>query len=436
MTYRLKATYLELGMVAPIQFTKSHELDTANRGPFPMAAIEQRNADAIVIVEVVLEFVIMLTALIGNLLVLVSVILVRGLRTKKTNLIYVLALAMADLLVSIFVMPFHIIQEWLDYWPLGNLACRFFISNDIFFCTASLLGIACIAIERYIAVFKPFRYETLITTKNSVGIVGIAWVVSFLLSYVPVQLHAHEYKHDDVVEGIGQRSRCTLQMNPFYALFSSAISFWIPACLICFVYLRIYFGAKRQLDELCMAAPMLVPHLWPFPVERANSISSDNPKPNGSRPVGTSSSASATRSSNTNFMTRLMKMHPTQRILRHQVRGTTLRTRLLLGRIVGCFVVCWSPFFLMVLLDSLGFLEWALPANTRNTIMKAAVWLGYINSAANPFIYAMSNHEIAQFWKKIRSRLRFSIAGATPSAPTANEKQQQRPTPTSMPVSV
>jgi len=76
-----------------------------------------------------LETFTMLITLIGNSLVILSVILVKSLRKPQNYLL--LSLAFADLLVGGFVMPLSILlQVEHRRWPLGTLICDLWVCGE------------------------------------------------------------------------------------------------------------------------------------------------------------------------------------------------------------------------------------------------------------------------------------------------------------------
>jgi len=90
-----------------------------------------------------------------------------------------------------------------------------------------------------------------------------------------------------------------------------------------------------------------------------------------------------------------------RRNIKNQVRRFRMETKAAktLGIIVGCFILCWFPFFTMYLVTA--FCEHCIPPLVFSTIF----WLGYCNSAINPFIYAMFSREFRGAFKKILCRL-------------------------------
>jgi hypothetical protein len=124
-----------------------------------------------------------LTNIPGNLLVILAVVRDpnKNLRTPFSWL--VVNLAAADLIVGIVVQPlgvyFHI-KEGLGkkYVPeeINIINMVYFIS-----CTASVLSLTSLAIERYLAVRKPYTYRNKVTNKRIVLTIVIIWLISLSL---------------------------------------------------------------------------------------------------------------------------------------------------------------------------------------------------------------------------------------------------------------
>ena len=184
---------------------------------------------------------VMVLAVFGNALVILSVFHFERLRIIANS--FIVSLAFADLLVAILVMPFNASQEIAGKWVFGRVMCDIFNANDVLFSTASLLHLCCISTDRYIAILDPFHYETRMTRKKVVAMLLLVWSASGLISYIPIQMGWYTtQKQKDVLEQNDEV--CTFFVNKIYAAVSSSISFWIPASIMVFTYVKIYREAR------------------------------------------------------------------------------------------------------------------------------------------------------------------------------------------------
>uniref|UniRef100_A0A3B3TE40 G-protein coupled receptors family 1 profile domain-containing protein n=1 Tax=Paramormyrops kingsleyae TaxID=1676925 RepID=A0A3B3TE40_9TELE len=121
-------------------------------------------------------------ATLGNLLTVVSVTYYRYLRTP-TN-IFIVSLAMADLLVAVLVMPFSLVRT-VDHWMFGKSVCIAHSLLDVAFCTSSIFSLSCIALDRYLAVCDPLRYSTRMSRRKISCLLLLSWFVPIGVS-VPI----------------------------------------------------------------------------------------------------------------------------------------------------------------------------------------------------------------------------------------------------------
>lgn len=75
------------------------------------------------------------------------------------------------------------------------------------------------------------------------------------------------------------------------------------------------------------------------------------------------------------------------------------RAARVLGIVMGVFVVCWLPFFLMYVI--LPFCE---SCYVSNRVINLVTWLGYFNSALNPVIYTVFNMDFRRAFIAILCR--------------------------------
>ena len=67
---------------------------------------------------------------------------------QLSNLFFV-SLAVADLLLSTLVMPFAIVNDLSGQWMFGRDYCNMWIATDVMCCTASIISLLAISLERY-----------------------------------------------------------------------------------------------------------------------------------------------------------------------------------------------------------------------------------------------------------------------------------------------
>ncbi|KAM3184171.1 hypothetical protein ACTXT7_008923 [Hymenolepis weldensis] len=198
------------------------------------ATTQFENASETGSIPVIVTFCIITVAtIVGNILVIAAVLLVQKLRCPSNFLI--VSLAASDLLVSIMVMPFATYVEYTQYWGLGEVACDLYINFDVLLCTASILNLCTISIDRYLAVTRPFEYVYKRTPKLMMIMIFIAWVVSVLISVPPTFGFKEKF-----VPG-----KCEYSKNFFYQLYACLGAFYIPLIIMLILYGRIVILARR-----------------------------------------------------------------------------------------------------------------------------------------------------------------------------------------------
>ena len=132
--------------------------------------------------------VLILTSIIGNILVCIAVATDKKLR-KLSNL-FLVSLAIADLLVSAFVMPFALVND-LGALNFGLTFCKIWISSDVMCSTASIVNLCAISLDRYIHIKDPLQYTEWITRKSVPLTIAVIWITSAFISFLPISLDLH-----------------------------------------------------------------------------------------------------------------------------------------------------------------------------------------------------------------------------------------------------
>ena len=94
-----------------------------------------------------------MATIVGNVFVMVAISVERQLRLNVANYL-IASLAVADLLVAALVMPLAAVNDVTRGWPLGRPLCDAWVSFDVLCCTASILHLVAISLDRYWAVTR------------------------------------------------------------------------------------------------------------------------------------------------------------------------------------------------------------------------------------------------------------------------------------------
>ncbi|XP_001380260.2 alpha-1D adrenergic receptor [Monodelphis domestica] len=304
-----------------------------------------------------------LAAIAGNLLVILSVACNRHLQTV-TNY-FIVNLAVADLLLSATVLPFSATMEVLGFWAFGRAFCDVWAAVDVLCCTASILSLCTISVDRYVGVRHSLKYPAIMTERKAAAILALLWAVALVVSVGPLLGWKEPVPPDDRFCGITEEAG--------YAVFSSVCSFYLPMAVILVMYFRVYVVARRTTRSLEAG------------VKRERSKSTDIVLRIHCRSSGPEDSRVA---KGHNFRSSL-----SVRLLKFSREKKAAKT---LAIVVGVFVLCWFPFFFVLPLGSL------FPQlKPSEGVFKVIFWLGYFNSCVNPLIYPCSSKEFKRAFVRL-----------------------------------
>lgn len=71
-------------------------------------------------------------------------------------------------------------------WIFGDTWCAIWLAVDVWMCTASILNLCAISLDRYLAVTRPVKYPSLMSTKRARWLIGVVWVLSFVICFPPL----------------------------------------------------------------------------------------------------------------------------------------------------------------------------------------------------------------------------------------------------------
>ena len=126
--------------------------------------------------------------------------------------------------------------------PLRSIFIVIFIT-DVLLCTASIWSLLIIAVDRYTATFYPIWYRTKHQTRRLLMYITIIWVVSASTSLPPLFIKSmliDSYRPDAEPPG------CQLFDTMDFVLYSSVMTFILPAIILFILYGRIFCELKHR----------------------------------------------------------------------------------------------------------------------------------------------------------------------------------------------
>uniref|UniRef100_A0A8C3AF33 G-protein coupled receptors family 1 profile domain-containing protein n=1 Tax=Cyclopterus lumpus TaxID=8103 RepID=A0A8C3AF33_CYCLU len=316
----------------------------------------------------------MLTAIIlmtvcGNMLLIAVVFAHRSLRC--TSNCFLVSLFLSDLMVAVVVMPPAMLNVLCGAWVLWPAFCPIWLCFDVMCCSASILNLCVISLDRYVFIISPLRYKQRMTPPRALLLVGAAWGLAALASFLPIEMKWHSLGH-----GSGHTSApgCRLRVTLPFALVASVLTFFLPSSAICFTYCRILLAARRQAKRVALfhntnvgILPLTVSFVLHCPQPSVNS----------------------------------------ERRLAHRQGRRALKASLTLGVLLGLFFSAWLPFFITNMAQ-------AVCECVPLALFDAITWLGYCNSTMNPIIYPLFMRD----FKRALGRLLPCCSSPSPRRPS------------------
>ncbi|RXM96742.1 Muscarinic acetylcholine receptor M5 [Acipenser ruthenus] len=189
--------------------------------------------------------IVSLITIIGNILVMVSFKVNSQLKT--VNNYYLLSLAFADLIIGVFSMNLYTSYILMGYWSLGTLACDLWLALDYVASNASVMNLLVISFDRYFSITRPLTYRAKRTPKRAGIMIGLAWLVSFIL-WAPAIICWQYFVGERTVPS----GECEIQFFsvPVITFGTAIAAFYIPVSIMTILYCRIYKETEKRTKDL------------------------------------------------------------------------------------------------------------------------------------------------------------------------------------------
>ncbi|KAF6029089.1 ADRA1A [Bugula neritina] len=205
----------------------------------------------------------------------------------------------------------------------------------------------------------------MITGKRVILVISVIYFTSLTISIPPVLGWRKQHYETGV---------CYLPYSAGYVIYSAIGSFYLPFAIMSVLYCKIYKVAKTHMESIKKRS--VVGSLLDL---GDGGEGGGDMERSDSRALFFSDDRSITRRL-TSSSSGYSSSKPGQRFLSEKKAAKTVSI------IVGAFMVCWTPFSIVYLLNGLCKEE----CKVSDTAFKVCFWLGYLNSVINPIIYSVT----------------------------------------------
>ncbi|XP_047427556.1 adenosine receptor A1b [Mugil cephalus] len=198
---------------------------------------------------IVMEVVIALASVIGNVMVVWAVKINKSLR--DTTFCFIVSLALADIAVGALVIPLAItisIGLQTHFYSCLLVACTVLVLTQ-----SSILALLAIAIDRYLRVKIPTRYKRVVTQRRAALAVVICWTVAFIVGLTPMlgwnnlrRLQQNGSISADLVITCQFENVISMDYMVYFNFFG-----WVlpPLLLMLVIYAEIFYMIHKQLNN-------------------------------------------------------------------------------------------------------------------------------------------------------------------------------------------
>ncbi|KAM3599770.1 uncharacterized protein V6R79_011209 [Siganus canaliculatus] len=314
---------------------------------------------------------IFLVCMVGNGVVCFIVLRSKNMRSV-TNL-FILNLAISDLLVGIFCMPTTLVDNIITGWPFGSVVCKLSGMVQGISVSASVFTLVAIAVDRFRCIVYPFKQKLTIATSKLIII--IIWVLAVSImcpSGVMLQV-TKEQTVRIVLSGVNdtrpfywcRENWPNQEMRKIYTTVLFANIYLAPLSLIVIMYARIGFTLSKTT----------------IPLMRGSGVASEE---------GLATNKSSMEG-------------------RHNISKKKTRVIMMLLVVALLFVLSWLPLWTLMMLSDYASLTEHQYRVINIYVYPLAHWLAFFNSSVNPIIYGFFNEN---FRRGFQAAFKFQLCNA------------------------
>lgn len=297
-----------------------------------------------------------ITSLIMNFLVCFVVYRDRLLRHQFSS-VFIVNLAICDLLMALLAMPFSFGALVYSSWPFGGVACHLSGFANLILGISAILTLAMISVDRFYAVIKPLKYRAKMTMQKALCSIVCVWIQAMIFSIVPAVCRWYVFNERYLFCTFNSVFRHKTEIG--FTSFLYLINFGFPLVVMLVAYYKIFKIARRHSQRIAPA----VFSLGTFGMVNFVSLRKE---------TGRQREAKAAR-------------------------------KILV--VIAAFLCCNAPYTIIRLLE----LTKSSNLNLPYSVTIAAKWVNFLKSSLNPMIYGLLQRRFRNalssiFWSKCREK--------------------------------
>uniref|UniRef100_A0A8C5D1L6 Type II GnRH receptor n=1 Tax=Gouania willdenowi TaxID=441366 RepID=A0A8C5D1L6_GOUWI len=257
-----------------------------------------------------------------------------GHKRKSHVRVLIINLTAADLLVTFIVMPVDAVWNITVQWLAGDLACRLFMFLKLQAMYSCAFVTVVISLDRQSAILNPLAIN--MARERNRTMLLVAWTMSIFFSIPQIFIF-----HNVTITYPANFTQCTTKgsfvyhwQETAYNMFTFSCLFLLPLVIMIICYTRIFIQISKQMKK--------------------KDVSSDEPH---------------------------------LRCSKNNIPKARMRTLKMSIVIVICFIVCWTPYYL------LGLWYWFFPDDLEGKVSHSLTHIlfifGLFNACLDPVIYGL-----------------------------------------------
>lgn len=137
-----------------------------------------------IVIASIIVTILMIIIVVGNMLVIIAIMTEKSLKNIQNW--FIASLAVADFFLGLIIMPFSLANELMGYWIFGSWWCDVHSAMDVLLCTASIMNLCLISLDRYWSITQAIEYLKQRTPARAAFMIAAVWIMSALICIPPL----------------------------------------------------------------------------------------------------------------------------------------------------------------------------------------------------------------------------------------------------------